>query len=278
MTALAANTYRPGQKGEEREYGVAAAATIYKGGAVAIDDDGYLVPVDETRGRRFVGIASEGADNSSGSDGDKTCRVYRTGIYRFAHATATVDDIGKPVFFDDDNTVVLTSKPVYAGIMVDVDETSGYIMVDIAPAVACQGQIHGVKIQTARFSIDATTDNSTKNFPLLSVPEGFNARLLEARVTNLTAYAKDSAGTAKVDIKSKVGGDSAVAMITQVDLETSVGEAAPFRATLHATDANLVAAEKALIYGIITVANEGAATQATGVVVEADVALYPIGA
>jgi len=278
MTALAKDTHRSGKAGAEQEFGVAASTTIYKGGAVAIDDDGYLVPVDETRGRRFVGIATEGGDNSSGSDGDKTVRVLRKGLYEFAHSTATVDDIGKACFFDDDNTVVFTSKPVFAGIMVDVSDTSGYILVDIEPAVACQGQIHGTKIQTCRIEEEVTTNNSTHNRALLTVPEGFNARLLEARVTNLTAYAQSSSGTATVDIKSKVGAGSAVAMITQVDLETSCAAAVPFRATLSSTDANLVVAEKGLVYAIITVSDEAGATQATGLVVEADFMLFPIGA
>ena len=277
MTALSANTYRQGKAGEEQQFGVAASTTIYKGGAVAIDDDGYLVPVDETRGRRFCGIATEGADNSSGSDDALKVRVYRKGLFRFAHSTATVDDIGKPVFFDDDNTVVFTTKPVWAGIMVDVAD-SGYIWVDIEPAVACEGLIHGTKFVAGRVSIDTTTDNTTKNFPLLTIPEGWTARLLEVRVTNLTAYAKSSAGTAKVDIKSKVGAASAVAMITQVDLETSCAAAVPFRATLSGTDASLTPAEKALVYAIVTVADEAGATQATGVVIEADFVLYPLGA
>lgn len=278
MTALAKNTHRPGKAGEENQYGVAALTTIYKGAASALDDDGYLVPMDETRGRRFVGIATEGADNSAGDDDDLKVRVVNDGWHRFAHATATVDDIGKACFFDDDNTVVFTSKPVFAGIMADLHEDSGYIWVNIEPATKVQGQMHGTKLVTCRINQELTVDNTTRTYGMLTVPEGFNARLLECRVTNLVAYALAAAGTLKIDLSSKVGAAGAVPMITQVDAQTSCAAAVPFRATLHATDGNLVAAEKAQIYATLTVANDGGATQAEGLVVEADFVLFPIGA
>lgn len=278
MTALLKDTFRAGKAGEENQFGVAALQTIYKGAAVAIDDDGYLVPMDETRGRRFCGIATEGADNSAGADDALKVRVLNKGWFRFAHATATVDDIGKAVFFDDDNAVVFTTKPVFAGIMADMHEDSGYIWVDIEPAVKVQGQMHGTKLVTCRVGQELTVNNTTRTYGMLTVPEGFNARLLECRVTNLVAYAKAGAGTIKVDLASKVGAGGATAMITQVDLQTSCAAAVPFRATLHATDANLVAAEKAQIYATVTVADDAGSTFATALVVEADFVLFPIGA
>ncbi|MCH8274212.1 MAG: hypothetical protein IH851_05430 [Armatimonadetes bacterium] len=111
-------------------YPVAASTTIYKGALVGVNSIGYVVPMDHaTASLTYMGIAEETVDNSSGSDGDVSVRVSKTGSGVFADAgTATQADIGQTLNVKTDNEVqvgTLSLTNVYAvGTLVALETTS----------------------------------------------------------------------------------------------------------------------------------------------------------
>ncbi len=105
--------------------------TNYKGSLVSVDASGYAAPL--AAGETFVGIAFEGCDNSAGSDGDKSVRVYTLGDFEHALSGATVTDIGAPVFASGDDTLTLTAAGnSFVGRCVDVP-ASGTIILRLQP-------------------------------------------------------------------------------------------------------------------------------------------------
>ena len=84
--------------------------TLYKGTLASLDADGYLKKASDTAGEKFVGVVFETVDNSTGSDGDASARVWQTGTFEFAFSgTATQADVGKAVYAVDNNTVALAA-------------------------------------------------------------------------------------------------------------------------------------------------------------------------
>lgn len=83
---------------------------LLKGTLVALDTDGYVKKAADTASEKFVGVAFETVDNSAGSDGDKTIRVWQTGTFEFAfNGTASQADVGKAVYASDNQTVALAA-------------------------------------------------------------------------------------------------------------------------------------------------------------------------
>jgi hypothetical protein len=109
MTALNADRKTKYREGVEIEYKVAASTKIYSGGLVCLNTGGYAVPGADTANFRFLGVARELADNSSGANGDITVRVRRKGVFRFAASGMAVTDIGAAVNVSDDQTVAKTT-------------------------------------------------------------------------------------------------------------------------------------------------------------------------
>lgn len=142
MTALTASTDRRRKgAGKIQQFGVNGGSTIYEGAAVALNEEGYLVPMSDAANRVFVGIAYETKKNTTaegyGTDNDLKCRVYRSGIFRFASTGLVQADVGIKVYFLDDNTIDpadVTSKDILAGILLELD-TASYGWVDIDSGV-----------------------------------------------------------------------------------------------------------------------------------------------
>ena len=93
------------REGIELEYKVAASAKIYAGSLVCLNTSGYAVPGADTASFKFLGVAREQADNSSGANGDITVRVRRKGVFRLVASGMAVTDIGAAVYVSDDQTV-----------------------------------------------------------------------------------------------------------------------------------------------------------------------------
>ena len=79
---------------------------VYKGGLLAINSSGYLIPIAHgTANLKFAGVANETIDNSGGSAGDRSVIVTKCGSFVFKAAsgfTPAIADIGKEVYANTD--------------------------------------------------------------------------------------------------------------------------------------------------------------------------------
>jgi len=91
---------------ELRSYPVAASTHVYKGAFVTLNASGYAEPL--SAGDRFVGLAYEEADNSSGANADIRVRVFTLGDFGHTLTGATVADVGRAVYAGADNTLTFT--------------------------------------------------------------------------------------------------------------------------------------------------------------------------
>lgn len=133
MTALSADVNRKRKDGDLVALTVYNGSTIYKGAAVCVRADGYLIPGADTAGLIFTGVAYEKVVG----DGTKKCRVEQKGLFLFNIAAATIANIGDPVFLADDNTVDLAApltNDIYCGVIAAV-ESSTQVWVNIYPAL-----------------------------------------------------------------------------------------------------------------------------------------------
>ena len=113
---------------ELRTYKVAATTTIYKGALVGLKSDGYARGL--VAGDKLVGLAYEKIDNSAGSDGDKSVRVFTIGDFQLTLTGATIAHLGAPVFATADGTLALTTSAgaSYVGTVIDVPATNTIIL------------------------------------------------------------------------------------------------------------------------------------------------------
>jgi len=133
MTAQTGDLDRGQKEGVIKDYKVKASTTIYKGaGLMVIKGTGYAIPAADTASGIFIGVALEGVDNSSGSDGDKSVRVLADGRHSFTVSGATIADVGKDVYASDDTTLLMTgqSNDVWVG-KIDGAITTNTVWVDI---------------------------------------------------------------------------------------------------------------------------------------------------
>src|SRR5262245_7990124 len=117
LMALTANRDLPRFIDQElRSLKVKASAHVFKNAFVGIDRaSGYARGL--VAGDLFAGVAYEEADNSSGANGDKVCRVYTMGDFQALVGGAAQADAGKPVFASDDGTLTFAggSNASYVG-------------------------------------------------------------------------------------------------------------------------------------------------------------------
>lgn len=107
MTTLAVNTPRGYEIGDHSDLPMIAADIIYEGAAVGyVVSTGYVRPL--VAQDLFAGFALGKFDNAAGAAGDVLCRVLRRGCVQLAVTGATIDDVGKRVYAEDDNSFTLT--------------------------------------------------------------------------------------------------------------------------------------------------------------------------
>lgn len=105
-----------GKEGYIFDLGVDGGTHIYEGTLISqLTATGYIVPYSTASSGWAVGVSQHEADNSSGSDGDKRCRVESGRMFAFTNgaggdAFADTDKIGAPVYGTDDHTVAKTSN------------------------------------------------------------------------------------------------------------------------------------------------------------------------
>lgn len=99
--------------GQYQNYKAGAAKKIYKGAltvnAASGAGNGYAEPLTDAANKNYIGVSVDTVDNSSGANGAKEGRVFKTGTFEFAKASATQTDVGKAAYGLDDQTVGLTS-------------------------------------------------------------------------------------------------------------------------------------------------------------------------
>jgi len=116
---------------ELRSYPVAQGAHIYKGGFVGLDSNGYARAL--VAGDQAVGLAYEEVDNSGGSDGAASVRVFTQGDFLHDLSGAARTNIGDAIYASADDTLTLTSTGnSLIGVCVDVPE-SGKVILRIDP-------------------------------------------------------------------------------------------------------------------------------------------------
>lgn len=132
MTALSAAYEAARKDGEMVDVPVKGSTTIYKGALVVDLGTGYASVGDDGSGYAFLGVAVETVDNSSGSDGANTVRVYKTGSFKYTMSGgATQTNLGIQVFITDDQTVASsTTNSVACGYVVEVVDST-YVRVRI---------------------------------------------------------------------------------------------------------------------------------------------------
>lgn len=112
---------------ELRSHDVAGSVHVYRGGFVGLNASGYARPL--TAGDRLLGLAYEEADNSTGSNGDDTVRVFTVGDFDHALSGAAVTDIGRPVFASNDAALTFTANGnTYVGMVRDVPSSGQIIL------------------------------------------------------------------------------------------------------------------------------------------------------
>ncbi len=115
-----------------RTYQIVAAKHIYKGGLVGLSSAGYAQPL--VAGDKFVGIAYEEIDNTTGANGALSVRVYTVGDFGHALAGATIAHVGRPVFASADDTLTFTANAnSYVGVVQDLT-AAGEIILRIDPS------------------------------------------------------------------------------------------------------------------------------------------------
>jgi hypothetical protein len=83
-----------------------AQVKIWKGAMVGVDATGYLRPMNPaTANLKFVGMANETVDNSTGNAGDKSLNVTKTGSFVLKAAsgyTPAITELGKEAYAASD--------------------------------------------------------------------------------------------------------------------------------------------------------------------------------
>jgi len=221
---------------ELRTFRVAGSTTIFKGSLVSVQADGYVAPL--TAGEKFVGIAYEKIDNSTGSDGDKAIRVFTTGDFDHALSGAAITDIGRPVFASADDTLTFSSNGnSHVGIAQDYVSAGNIILRLDTQRRAVKTVTHVVEDLAANGDIAARAIHSFNK----------EAWIVAARVVNQadSASGVDDGNTSVHALK--IGSDT---VVTETFDSTTAFPAANTAADLGALGNNHAAAGDVLTYEV----------------------------
>ncbi len=134
--ALSADRNTTYREGVEIAVPVAASTKIYAGSLVMVDANGYAVPGADTANCKFIGVALQQVDNSSGGNGDKQVVVRRQGVFDFKGSSLTQAMVGSPMYLVDDETFApasVTTNDIPCGRLVQyISGTRG--LLDIGQA------------------------------------------------------------------------------------------------------------------------------------------------
>lgn len=126
MPAATADRETRRSDGRVKSMPAAAATRIFKGTLVGVNASGYLVPMSDTAGLLFAGVALEGADNSAGANGARSLRVGKDGEHEFIYSggDAAISRVGQVAYCQNDQSVdedpLLTTNDYAVGVIVEV--------------------------------------------------------------------------------------------------------------------------------------------------------------
>lgn len=141
-------------------YPVAAAAFIFALTFVCLNADGEAVAATDAANRTFAGVAMTRADNSDGDAGDVTVEVYREGAFKFAASGMGDDDVGRPCYIVDDQTVGVspnTTHAVLVGTIIEVESATA-VWVQLHQAAGMVTEEGG---RTRLFTVELSGVNAT---------------------------------------------------------------------------------------------------------------------
>lgn len=230
-------TFFSDPEGRKMDLKVGASTTIYRNGFVGINATGYLVMYagstsDTTlTGNRFCGIALDAVDNSTGSDGDKSCQVLVDGSFYHALSSAGVLDIGAPVFASADNTLTkVAAGNAFVG-WIESAPASGFVTVRM-PGLAHSGTPLIVGVSPI---LDLTTVNDlglvfpyaySHNTILVLWAGMYVTTTTGATSAVVTLQSIPTAVTLGITFTSTVtGGDAALDIVAPLDNSVAIGAA-----------------------------------------------------
>lgn len=98
------------QQGITRPYKMAASTKLYGGSSVSLNTAGFAKLGADTASEKFVGVARDTVDNTTGANGDKDVIVWTSGVFDFNFSgTAVQANVGVKCYLVDDNTVALVA-------------------------------------------------------------------------------------------------------------------------------------------------------------------------
>jgi len=133
MSALTKDRNTVRKEGEYAAYPVKAGVKIYAGSIVCIGTDGYAIPGTDTAGLKFIGVSREYVDNTSGTSGAVTVKVWRRGAFELAASGMAITSVGASVYVVDDQTVgvaATTTNDIPCGRVSEYNSSSS-VYVDI---------------------------------------------------------------------------------------------------------------------------------------------------
>lgn len=152
MPAATADRKTPYREGVEIEYPVAASTKIYAGTMVCVNASGYAVPAANSANLKFVGVAMQQVDNSTGSNGDRVVRVRREGVFEFNASSIAQSMVGDDMYIVDDTTFD-ESNPghgIKCGKLVKyVSSTKGWLQIGYTLASAYTGSADALTVSDA---------------------------------------------------------------------------------------------------------------------------------
>ena len=112
---------------ELRTFELSAAVHVFKGALIGLTTAGFARPL--VAGDAFVGIAYEEVDNSAGTNGLASARVYTLGDFGLALSGATQTQVGDAVYASADDTLTFTATAnSFVGVAIDVPTAGNIIL------------------------------------------------------------------------------------------------------------------------------------------------------
>jgi hypothetical protein len=223
-----------------------ASTLVYQGALVATEfSTGYLVNAANTAGLKVAGISEGHYDNSSGADGAAEGDVTIGDLAKFSASGATQDWVGKIVYVVDNDTVALVDpgNGVKAGVCMIV-ESADCVWIWVGVEKALPGEIKSLSVYIA--------DVSTAS-------ERFIVSPYAGDIIAITSVLEGTIATADATLSSTIGG---VAIADGNIVIEDSGSAAGDIDSATPSAANTVA-----VGNYISVATDGASTNAVGVMV-----------